>query len=165
MMIKTNDQCKSLKRSHKSFHSGWALLIVIAVALFAGSLELAAAEGVTVQKPWLRFIIKASPAAGYFTLKNETGTPLKLIGASSPACGKMMLHQSKEVNGVEHMMPVKSVTVPAHGMLSFHPGSYHIMCMKPQSIMVVGHKVPVTLKFADGKTVSTQFSVTGPGDK
>ena len=29
-----------------------------------------------------------------------------------PACGMMMLHQTKEVNGVEHMIPVKSVSVP-----------------------------------------------------
>jgi periplasmic copper chaperone A len=125
----------------------------------------AAAAGVKIEKPWMRLIIKARPAGGFFTLKNDTDTALELTGAASPACGMMMLHQTKEVNGVEHMMPVKSVKVPAHGTLSFQPGGYHIMCMRPQASMVIGHNVPVTLKFADGKSITADFPVTGPGGK
>jgi periplasmic copper chaperone A len=112
----------------------------------------------------MRFIIKARPAGGFFTVKNDTDRAVELTGASSPACGSMMLHQTEEENGVEKMLPVKSVTVPPHGTLSFHPGGYHIMCMMPQPSMVVGTNVPVTLKFADGQTVIAQFRVTGPGD-
>ncbi len=37
------------------------------------------------------------------------------------------------------------------------------MCMQPQASMVIGKSVPVTLKFADGQTLSAQFPVTGPG--
>ena len=55
-----------------------------------------------------------------------------------------MLHQSKEVNGVEKMLPVKSVTVKPHGTLKFEPGSYHVMCMKPN--MALGQSVPMTLE-------------------
>jgi copper(I)-binding protein len=77
----------------------------------------------------------------------------------------LMLHQSKEVNGVEKMLPVKSITVPAHGNVSFAPGGFHLMCMKPQATMQIGHSVPVTLKFADGETVSAQYPVKGPSGK
>jgi copper(I)-binding protein len=35
--------------------------------------------------------------------------------------------------------------------------------MKPQASMVVGHKVPVTLKFAGGQTATAGFEVEGPG--
>lgn len=165
MLTKSNDQSKSLKRTYKSLGSRGMLVSAIAVTLFAGTFELVAAEGITIQNPWIRFIIKERPAGGFFTLKNDTGTVLKLTGASSPACGAMMLHQTKEINGVKHMMPVKSVTVPAHGSLSFHPGGYHVMCMKPQSTMAVGRAVPVTLKFANGKTITAQFPVKGVGGK
>jgi copper(I)-binding protein len=120
-----------------------------------------AASGVSVQKPWMRLIIKSRPAAGYFTLNNNTGSPVELTGAASNACGMLMLHQSKTVNGIEKMLPVKSVSVPAHGTLSFAPGSYHLMCMSPKSAMTVGATVPVTLKFADGKTITAQFPVKG----
>jgi copper(I)-binding protein len=77
----------------------------------------------------------------------------------------VMLHQSREMNGVEHMLAVKSVTVAAHGTVKFQPGGYHLMCMKPKETMVVGHDVPVTLKFADGKTITARFPVKGLADK
>jgi hypothetical protein len=125
----------------------------------------AAAAGISVEKPWMRFVIKSRPAAGYFTLKNDTGSAIDLVGASSSACGMMMLHQSKEVNGVEKMLPVKSVSVPPHGSVSFATGGYHLMCMSPGSTIAVGALVPVTLKFADGTTVTAQFPVKGTGAK
>jgi copper(I)-binding protein len=124
---------------------------------------LAAATGVTIEKPWIRLIIKTRPAAGYFTLKNDGNAPIELTGATSTACGMVMLHQSKEVNGVEKMLPVKSVAVPAHGSLSFAPGGYHLMCMQPQSSMQIGHSVPMTLQFAGGGSITAQFPVKGAG--
>jgi hypothetical protein len=133
-----------------------ALLIVLlgAPAMAAGSL--------VIEGPWMRFIIKARPAAGYFTLRNDTDKPVTLTGAASSACGMVMLHQSKEENGVEKMLPVESVAVPAHGRFSFMPGAYHLMCMQPQAGMTIGASVPVTLKFADGSSLTTQFPVKGP---
>jgi periplasmic copper chaperone A len=137
--------------------------LILAVTLLVLSVPSFAAAGLTIEKPWMRLIIKARPAAGYFTLKNDTDKPVALTGATSSACGMMMLHRSVEQNGVEKMLPVKSLTVPAHGAVSFAPGGYHIMCMKPQASMERGKSVPVTLKFADGSSVSAQFPVKGPG--
>ena len=135
------------------------------LALPLVSASASAADGITIEKPWMRLIIKARPAAGYFTLKNNTDTPVTLTGASSIACGMLMLHESKEVNGVDKMLPVKSLAVPAHGTLTFSPGRYHLMCMSPQSTMAIGHTVQVTLKFADGKTMTADFPVKGPSGK
>jgi copper(I)-binding protein len=137
-------------------------MLALAGFVVVGS-AAAVAGGVTIDKPWLRFIIKDRPAGGYFTLRNDTDRKIKLTGASSTGCGMVMLHQSKETSGVDKMLPVKSVVVPAHGTLSFTPGSYHLMCMNPQSTVTVGRTVPVTLKFADGTTISADFPVKGPG--
>ena len=133
------------------------------LALAMGAPALAAPQGVTIEQPWIRLIIKARPAAGYFTLHNNGDKAVTLTGASSSACGMAMLHQSKEVNGVEKMLPVKSVTVKPHGTLKFEPGSYHVMCMKPK--MSLGQSVPMTLKFSGGDTLTAQFPVKGPGGK
>ena len=133
-----------------------AVLFSVAVAAAAAS------TGMTVEKPWIRFIIKSRPAAGYFTLRNDTGTAIALTGASSSACGMVMLHQSQETNRIEKMLPVKSITVPAHGTLSFAPGGYHLMCMSPSSAVTVGADVPIMLKFSDGETLTAQFPVHGP---
>ena len=124
-----------------------------------------AAGGVSIDKPWMRFIIQATPAAGYFTLKNDGDSAVELTGASSSGCGMVMLHETRQVNGVEQMLMVKSVKVPAHGTFSFEPGGYHLMCMQPQRSMKIGASVPVTLNFADGKSLTAQFPVKGPGGK
>lgn len=141
--------------------------VVFGVVAFAGLVVVgstaALAGGITIEEPWLRFIIKDRPAGGYFTIRNDTDQKIELTGASSSGCGMVMLHQSKEKGGVDKMQPVKSVTVPAHGTLSFAPGSYHLMCMNPQSTVTVGSTVPVILKFADGQTISADFPVKGPG--
>lgn len=135
------------------------------LTLLACSPTLAAEANVTVENPWMRFIIKARPAAGYFTLRNNGDKAVELTSASSSACGMLMMHQSRQENGVDKMLPVKSVPVPAHGSVSFAPGNYHLMCMSPTSAMALGANVPVTLKFIDGQTVTAQFPVKGPGGK
>ncbi|HEY5311969.1 MAG TPA: copper chaperone PCu(A)C, partial [Pirellulales bacterium] len=138
-----------------------ALIAVLALA----AAPAFAAGSVSIENPWLRLIIKARPAAGYFTLKNAGDKPVTLVSASSPACGMLMLHQSKQVNGVETMRPVKSVSVPAHGTVGFEPGGYHLMCMQPQPSMQVGSSATVTLKFKDGQSLTQSFPVKGPGGK
>jgi periplasmic copper chaperone A len=144
-------------------HATLWLLLAMGSLLPSVAAAQAASGGLNVENPSMRFIIKARPAAGYFTLKNNTGSAVDLTGASSNACGMLMLHQSKEVNGVEEMRPVKTISVPAHGAVHFEPGGYHLMCMSPRSTMKIGASVPVTLKFAGGQTVTAQFSVQGPG--
>jgi copper(I)-binding protein len=59
------------------------------------------------------------------------------------------------------MVMVKKVSVPAHGTLTFAPGGYHLMCMKPSADMKPGQDVPVTLRFEDGATLTGQFKVYG----
>ncbi len=147
---------------HRAMH--WLALGALALAtVFAGAAPSRAAGGLTLEKPWMRFIIKERPAGGYFTLHNNTDKAVELTGASSSACGMVMLHQTKTVNGIEKMLPVKSVAVPPHGTLEFQPGSYHLMCMNPKDNMIVGHEVPVTLTFAGGSSITAPFPVKGVG--
>jgi periplasmic copper chaperone A len=161
---------KSRNSSFRSFdaraaRAGLKLASATLALMLSAAGAAAAVNGVMLEKPWMRFIIKARPAGGYFTLRNNTASAIQLVGASSPACGMVMLHQTKEVNGVEKMLPVKSVAVPAHGVLKFAPGGYHIMCMSPGGAMKVGAKVPVTLNFAGGQSITAEFPVTGPNGR
>jgi copper(I)-binding protein len=135
----------------------------VATLALALTAPVFAADGVTITQPWMRFIIKARPAAGYFSLRNAGDKPVTLTGARSPACGMLMLHESKEEKGVATMRPVDTVAVPAHGKVDFAPGGYHLMCMQPQPALKVGASVMVTLTFADGQTLSAPFPVKGPG--
>jgi copper(I)-binding protein len=109
----------------------------------------------------MRFILPSRPAAGYFTLNNDTDKAFTLTGAVSPDCGTLMLHQTLQQNGQDRMVPAKSIPVPAHGKVVFAPGGYHLMCMSPAAALRPDKTVPVTLRFADGSTVTVRFPVRG----
>jgi periplasmic copper chaperone A len=110
----------------------------------------------------MRYVVWERPATAYFVLQNDTNKTIKLTGVSSTECGQITLRQTKRLNGVERLLPVKSVSVPAHDKLQFHKSGFYLMCMSPHRTIVVGHIVPVILKLADGKTVTAQFLVKGP---
>lgn len=135
-------------------------LVVLATAGL-GLTATAAERDLHVSDAWIRSIVPSRPAAGYFKLMNRGDQEVELTGASSPACGGMMLHHSMRENGVDKMMMVKSVPVPAHGSIAFAPGGYHLMCTQPTSAIKPGDSVPVTLTFSNGASVTAGFAVKG----
>ncbi|MGH7116601.1 MAG: copper chaperone PCu(A)C [Stellaceae bacterium] len=135
------------------------VLCTICGALAAGAAARAGEGGLALESPWFRLVLPSLPAAGYFTLSNPTGEAHTLVGAASPACGMLMLHRSTSEGGQERMAMVQSVSVPAHGKVSFAPGGYHLMCTSPSPQMRPGRSVPVTLRFADGGSLTATFPV------
>ena len=118
-----------------------------------------AAGPLSVSGGWFRYLLASIPSGGYMTLHNAGSAPAVLTGASSPACGSLMLHRTESSGGTERMVAVAKVTVPAHGSLRFAPGGYHLMCMQPR--MHPRETVPVSLMFADGSRVTASFTVFG----
>ena len=135
------------------------LSLAAMLAMFASP---AFAADVTISDAWFRALPAGLPAGGYFTLHNNMDKDMALTGASSSACGMIMLHRSMNMGGMEQMKMVKSVTVPAHGEIAFKPGDYHLMCMKPKAEMKPGGTVSVTFEFADGTKAQAMFAVKGP---
>lgn len=129
-----------------------------ASVLAVGLAVSAAAAAPTVSNAWIRALPGNTPAGGYFTLANPGRGLVRLSGASSTACGSVMLHMTHKMGGMAHMMAVDFVDVPAGGRLEFKPGGYHLMCMEPKGL-TPGTTVPVTLKFADGTEVAAVFAV------
>jgi len=140
-----------------------ALGVVLAGAL-AVEPAAPAEQGLLVGDPWMRFVMASRPAAGYFILSNATPEPRTLVGAASPACGMLMLHQTVHQGGVDRMEMVKEVAVPANGSVSFAPGGYHLMCMSPSPDLIPGRSVAVTLRFANGGELTASFPVRGASD-
>lgn len=130
----------------------------LAAAVLAPGLALAA-PSITAKDGWFRYLLPQIPAGGFVTLSNGGAVDAVLTGASSPACGTAMLHESVSKSGTDMMIHVKSVTVPAHGTFRFEPGAYHIMCMKPK--MKTGETVDVTLTFKNAPPLTVPFKVYG----
>jgi copper(I)-binding protein len=133
--------------------------IALMLALCAAPLVAAAASPLTVSKPWMRYLLPSIPAAGYMILQNNGSADVTLTAAASPACGMLMLHQSQESSGMAMMMDVPSITIPAHGSITFAPGGYHLMCMSP--VMKVGDIIQLTLSFQDGQKLFVSAPVYG----
>jgi periplasmic copper chaperone A len=87
--------------------------------------------------------------AGYFTLENLTDKPLSLVAVSSPDFDAAMLHQSVVKGGVESMLPVDSLDIPAGGSVELQPGGYHVMLMLPKKNLFTGDMVTLMLTFSD----------------
>ena len=121
---------------------------------FAGS-----ATDVSVQQPWVRYLLPGLPAGGYLVMVNNSNMPATLTGASSPACSSLMLHESMNMGGTAMMMPAENVSVPAHGQAELVQGGYHMMCMNPK--MKVGETIAITLSFGDGTTLAVSAPVYG----
>jgi copper(I)-binding protein len=130
-------------------------LLALSLVFGFGSAAVAAPS---VSNAWIRALPAHLPAGGYFTLANPGPKAVSLTGAQSAACGSLMLHMTHSMNGMEHMMAVDKIDIPAGGSFAFKPGGYHLMCMDPKGL-VPGTNIAVTLKFADGSTVVTNFAV------
>ena len=133
-------------------------MLELGLALSFIAVPATAAE-VSVTNAWIRALPAHLPAGGYFTLKNLGKSEVSLTGASSSACGMLMLHKSSDRNGMSSMSDMESVAVPAGATVSFAPGGYHLMCMDPAASLKPGSKAFVTLEFSDGTKTTVTFAV------
>ena len=130
-------------------------LLMMTVAVQAAPFDVTGA--------WFRALPGKLPAGGYFTAQNNGRRDVAITGASSDACGMLMIHQSSNKGGMSGMDMVERVNVPAGGKIAFAPGGYHLMCDSPK--MKLGAKVPVVLHLSDGSAVAVGFTVKGASGK
>ncbi|MEY4965814.1 MAG: hypothetical protein RL274_1397 [Pseudomonadota bacterium] len=123
------------------------------------------AASFNVTDAWFRALPGKLPAAGYFTSHNTTRSDVAILGAQSDGCSTVMMHKSSNTGGMARMEMVDQVDVPAGGKVSFAPGGYHLMCLRPTSLMKIGGKVPVVLHLSDGTRVAAAFAVRGASGK
>ena len=132
--------------------------LLFASALLSSGAHATQAEHIRASHAWIRLLPGALPAGGYVTLRNDSDQPASLIGASSTAYGDVMLHQSMgQQTGMSRMMTIDHLDVPAHGQVALAPAGYHLMLEKATHPLQVGDTTKVTLHFADGSSLDTDF--------
>ena len=106
----------------------------------------------------------AKVGGGYLTIENKGATLDKLIGGSSPAAGKVEVHEMAMNNGVMTMREVKGgLSIPPGQSVTLAPGGYHIMLMELKAPLKKGDKVPMTLAFEKAGQVNITFDVEAIG--
>ncbi len=119
-----------------------------------------AGKGLMVSDAWVREgPPNAAALGGFMVIKNHSAKTRTLVKASSSGFGKAELHRTVEHDGMSKMMHQKKIDIPAHGSLTFKPGDYHIMLMKPKKTFKAGDHIKITLGFADGSDVTVKYTV------
>lgn len=134
------------------------LPLLLAGLLCAGGAHAGQADRVRATDGWVRVLPGSLPAGGYVTLHNDGDRPAVLQGASSPAYGSVMLHESSTATGMGRMRMVERLEIPAHGQVALAPGGFHFMLMEPAKPVQPGESVALTLRFADGSSLPAIFT-------
>ena len=125
----------------------------MAVPVKAGDLEIDGA--------WARAMLPGQPTGGaYLTVVNKGAAADKLIGASSPAAGKVEVHTMSMKDNVMVMRPVEGgLEIPAGGSVELKQGGEHLMFMAVKEPFKEGASVPVTLEFEKAGKVEVTLPV------
>jgi copper(I)-binding protein len=119
-----------------------------------------AAAQVSIEAPWVRATAPgAKVGGGYLTVVNQSGAADRLVGASSPAAGRVELHVHVREGEVMKMRQVEAFDIPASGRFEAKPGGPHFMFFDLKAPFKEGDKVPATLRFEKAGEVKVEFPV------
>lgn len=134
------------------------------LATLLGLSQISLAKGIEASDAWARSTVKGMTQGGGFVVLNNTDSrDNALIGArvSRKIADKMELH-THEVDSATQMMKmraVKQIPLPAQSVTKLEPSSYHVMFLGLKKELKVGQKIPVVLKFQDGRQKRVVFTV------
>lgn len=104
----------------------------------------------------------AKTAAVYLTIDNAGATD-RLLRASTPIAGGVVLHQMVQKGGMMTMRAVPSLEIIQGGKLELEPGGYHLMLIDLKQPLKSGERFPLTLAFEHLGTVNVMVRVEDMG--
>lgn len=150
-----------------TYGSKICVLFAIIAAVYAGPISAQQVKSgeLVLDHAWARATPNgAKVGGGYLTIENKGAVPDKLIGGSSPAAGKVEVHEMAMNNGVMTMRPVKDgLPIPPGKSVALAPGGFHLMLLELKAPLKKGQKIPVTLKFEKAGDLNVTLDVQGIG--
>jgi periplasmic copper chaperone A len=136
------------------------IFAAIGMVFTSASMAQSATVGsIKIENAYTRATAPGQEVAGGFMKIENKGAADQLVSASSPAAGEVQLHEMAMEGNVMKMREVKSIAVPAHGMVELKHGGYHLMFLNLKGPFNAGQSVPVKLKFAKAGEVEVKFPV------
>jgi len=170
MTNQTNTLYPTSKTSISRMAPMAALVLALVVALglvvsnLVGIASAQAAEvkvgSLMIKDAWAR----GTPRSGgaFMTIHNM-GAADELIDARADLAKKVQLHRTVSEGGIMKMKHVSGIPVPAKGMATLKPGSYHVMMMGLNKPMKPGQSFPLTLVFKQAGEVTIQVGIMKMG--
>lgn len=112
------------------------------------------AETVTISEQWAK-AAESGMTAVFGVLANSADHDARIVSATSPAAGRMELHEVvADAGGAATMQPKPGgIVVGAGGTHKLAPGADHLMLFDIGVPLVPGSDVEVVLRFEDGSSL------------
>jgi copper(I)-binding protein len=145
-----------------------ARLVLPCCALIVSSVALGAdenrADSLRIDHPFARATPPGARSGAVFLIVLNGGSETdRLLRASTPIAGGVILHQMAVEDGVMKMRAVPSLTVIPGGRLELKPDGYHLMLLDLKQPLKLGEKFPLTLTFERAGSVLLSVPVEGMG--
>ncbi len=141
----------------------FAVAPIAAVPIAAAAHEFVAGD-LTIGHPYSYATAQsAAVAAGFLDVTNAGDEADRLIGASTPAAGRVEIHTMTMENDVMKMRKIEGLDVPAQGTLDLAPKGNHLMLLDVKRAFRQGDMIPLTLEFEKAGKVDVELKVEAPG--
>jgi periplasmic copper chaperone A len=140
-------------------------LVGCTATLLLHAMTSACAADIVVREAWSRATPKgAQVASGYLTIENRSNSADRLLSASTPAAGKVEIHEMLDAGGIMKMRPAtEGLTIPPSGHLVLTPGGTHMMFLQLKSPFSEGEQILVSLEFESAGQINVSLKVGGIG--
>jgi periplasmic copper chaperone A len=94
------------------------------------------------------------------TIRNDGDTPDVLVGASTTAAERAVVHATRLIDGRREMEETAGgIAIPAETTIVFEPGADHLMLVGLREALVQGDEFPLTVRFARAGEVTVRVRV------
>jgi copper(I)-binding protein len=132
-------------------------LALVAATTFSN----AAFAQVAVSDAWIRATVPVQKTSGAF-LTLESKQAARLVGATSPAAGRVEMHQMEMTGQTMKMHAVDFIALPAGAKVDLARSGYHLMFLDLKQQLKDGATVPVTLTVEDAAHKRENVTVSVP---
>jgi copper(I)-binding protein len=132
--------------------------LAIMALLAAGS--AGAGPSLTVTHAWVRATPPgARTGAAYLTIENGSDGTDTLLGASTPSARTVEIHTRSVEGGLQRMVELAALTLPADEAVLLEPGGLHLMLIDLAAPLTAGATVALSLRFAAAGTLELEVPV------
>ncbi|HAS62426.1 MAG TPA: hypothetical protein DCS35_07500 [Vibrio sp.] len=121
---------------------------------------LANAADIMLHSPYARATPpNAATSAVFVDIMNHSDKDRAIVSATTPAAGKVELHDVIMQGEVMKMRQIDQIDLPAQSHISLKPGSLHIMLFELTKPLVEGEAIEIEVTFANGETQTFQAPI------
>ncbi len=116
-------------------------------------------DSVWLGQAWMRAGAAGATTGAYAVIYNTRADSVSIIGATSVVADTVEVHESVQHDGMVHMEPQMSLSIPAGDSVVFAPGGKHFMVRTLKRALSAGETVTVRVLLSDGTTLDAPFVV------